>query len=610
MLPAVTLTAVILTGTGPKRYQCIFATESHPARTSKPDALPIWRAMERRRIPDRAVSRQRRQTTSCNPGRRNHAAVSTPLPGAHGPRILPSGLAAIPVALRIRVLVAMLLLPGLAARAQENRLLPASDWAYDYIVRLQQRGHLLELNPTAVPYRHGDVWAALEQVDRSSLAAPERHWVRLLERAVAPEEGTAVGYTFEAAARLVNSDRLDLVRPLGDSLRFFWYGTPATVYLDTESFVAEFGLRQDRYYDDDPDGLDTALRLLARSDHTYVGYHSRLVSVYGGRWNQHWGVPGEEGTLLSDNPRSQDQLAFRLGKGRLAIRAVLGELDSITSQGDFTGRAGDDTVRVETRRRYLAAHRWDYRPSRRLLISFMESVLYSGANAGLSLKYLTPVHPFAFVVDNSPKNEENNGFVAGLLWAQLGRLTVHGQLTVDDIRLQRGTGNESVTFGFTGSMAYALRMVDLKATLTAITARTYNAPQPEGKYLYLKRGLATQFSDYVAGSAGVDIYLDHVLPGLRLAPRMDVLWQGARDIRQPFPSNDAVLDNILDGTVQRTVRGSLRVAYQPVAWWWLRMDGGVNSIRNADNVRSAEYSRFVGLVSSGLRLKIDYPVRL
>lgn len=561
--------------------------------------------MERPRRQDSRIPRQDLQRLS-----RISATQSGRLCTGLAPASLRRGFAAHSIALRAHVLVGTLLISCLAAHAQENRLLPASDWAYDYIVRLQQRGHLLDLNPTSLPYRHGDIWAALQQINRDGLSAPERHWVNLLEKAIVPEEGTAVGYTFEAAARLINSDRLDVVRPLGDSLRFFWHGTPATVYLDTRNLVAEFGLRQDRYYDDDPDGLDTALRLLARSDHTYVGYHSRLVSVYAGRWNHHWGVPGEEATLLSDNPRSQDQLAIRLGKGRLTVRAVLGELDSITSRGDFTGRAGDDTVRVDTRRRYLAAHRWDYRPSRRLLISFMESVLYSGANAGLSLKYFNPVHPFAFVVDNTPKNEENNGFVAGLLWAQLGRLTVHGQLTVDDIRLQRGTGNESVTFGFAGSLAYALQSMDLKATLAAVAARAYNAPQPEGKYLYLKRGLATQFSDYVAGSAGADIYLDRVMPGLRLAPRVNVLWQGARDIRQPFPSNDAVLDNILDGTVLHTIRGSLQVAYQPVAWWWLRMDGGFNATRNAGNVRSARSSRFVGLLSTGLRLKLDYPVRL
>ena len=94
----------------------------------------------------------------------------------------------------------------------------------------------------------------------------------------------------------------------------------------------------------------------------------------------------------------------------------------------------DDSVRVGNKRRYLAAHRWDWRPSRNFMLSAMESVLYSGSNAGLSLKYLNPLHPFTFVVDNRPKNEENNGFVTGLLWAQFKRLTVHAQMMVDDFK--------------------------------------------------------------------------------------------------------------------------------------------------------------------------------
>ena len=512
--------------------------------------------------------------------------------------------------IRVLHLATLLLLPCMAARSQENRLLPTNDWSYDYIVRLQQRGHLLELNPTSVPYHLGDVWAALARVDREELGSTELHWLELLEDTLAPQEGTAAGYRFEAGARVINSDRLDVVRPLGDSLRFYWFGTPAAVYLDTEKLVVEVGLRQDRYYQDDPDGLDTALRLLVRSDHTYVGYRGRLLSVYGGRWSQHWSVPGESATLLSDNARSQDQISVRLGGGRISVTAVLSELDSITDQGHFTGRVGDDSVLVGSRRRYLAAHRWDYRPSRRLLISFMESVLYSGANAGISLKYLNPVHPFVFVVDNTPKNAENNGFMAGLVWTQLGRLTLHGQLAVDDIRLQRGTGNESITFSLASSLAYALPSADVKATLVAVTARAYNAPQPEGKYLYLKRGLGTQFSDYIAGSISADLYLDRLAAGLRLTPRLDVLLQGERDIRQVFPANDARLDNILDGTVARTIRGSLQLVFQPVSWWWLRLDGGVNMTNNADHVPSARTSRFVGLAEAGLRLTLDFPVRL
>ncbi|MCH8960099.1 MAG: hypothetical protein IH820_01895 [Bacteroidetes bacterium] len=53
-----------------------------------------------------------------------------------------------------RCLLVPLLLLSLAVEtlAQQNRLLPTDDWAYATITRLQRRGHLLDLNPTASPY--------------------------------------------------------------------------------------------------------------------------------------------------------------------------------------------------------------------------------------------------------------------------------------------------------------------------------------------------------------------------------------------------------------------------------------------------------------------------
>ena len=508
------------------------------------------------------------------------------------------------------LLAACAVLPGLVAGAQENRLLPVQDWSYEYIIRLQRRGHLLDLNPTSIPYRVGDVRQSAARVNRETLTPPERHWLELLDRALGPGYEMAAGYAADAGTRIANSDRLDGLRPLGDTLRFFWHAAPMSAYLNVPRWVLDVTVRHDRYYNDDPDGLDTALRLMARSDHTYAGYHSDLFDIYAGRWSNHWGAPGEVATLLSDNARSQDQIAVRFGKRKLTIRAILSELDSSSDAGVYHGRVGDDSVRTGNHRRYLAAHRWDYRPSPRLLISLMESVLYSGANAGLSLKYLNPLHPFVFLVDNTPKNAENNGFVAGLLWAQMGKVTMHGQLMVDDIRLQRGTGNESVTFALYGSLAYAAPMFDLHISSTAVAARAYNAPQPEGKYIYLRRGLATQFSDYVTASVSAEFYLDTVAKGLRIAPRVEVLHQGERDMRQKFPANDAILNNILDGTVERTVRTSIQLAYQPVSWWWIRANGGVNSVKNANHVKTSASTRFAGTLETGLRLRLDYAIRL
>ena len=518
------------------------------------------------------------------------------------------------VALCMIVLLAGFLGSRTPLLAQENRLLPTGDVAYDAIGYLQRRGHLLELNPTSLPYRYGEVWDALGRIDTMALGPAGRHRLALLRQTVRPVDtkgdAIAVGYAFEAGARVINSDRLDVLRPLGDEPHIYWYGVPVRVYADAGSMVAALGIRQDRYYDEDPDGLDTALRLMARSEDTYVGFHSPLISVYAGRWSQHWSVHREAGVLLSDNARSQDQVSLRFGGRRLSVQSTLSELDSITDDGRFTGRVGDDTVRVGSRRRFLAAHRLDFRPSRSVVLSIMESVVYSGSNAGVSLKYLNPLHPALVVVDNSPKNDENNATVAAVLWAQIRRLTVHGQLLVDDLNVQRGKGNETITYSFAGSLVYALSSVDLGITIEAVTARAYNAPQPEGKYVYLRRGLGTQFSDYVHVAAFADLYLDHMIPGLLLRPRLDWLFQGERDIRDRFPENEEVLDNILDGVVARTMRPAVQLVYQPSPRWWVRLNGGVNVTRNEGHVTGHETSRFVGLVEVGLRLRLDRAFRL
>ena len=503
------------------------------------------------------------------------------------------------------LLACSMLLSANTLLAQDNRLIPVGDYTYDYIVRLQRRGHLLELNPTAVPYRRGSILDALAKVDALRLGVSEAHWVKLLNRALKParknEDDAEIGYKFEAAARTINSDRVDMMRPHGDAVNFYWYGTWASAYMDTGPVVGEMNLYHNRFYENDPDGFDTALRLWARSEHSYVGLHSKKASVYAGRWDVHWSVPGESAVAVSSNARSRDQLLLRIGGPRLSVTGLLSELDSAT--GDyFTGRAADDTVRTMSTRRFFAAHRWDWRPSKKFMISFMESAIYSGIGSGVSLKYLNPLHPFTFVVDNVPKNDENNGFLGGLMWAQFRRLTLHGQLYIDDIKLQPSKGPETITYVSTGSAAYALPQADLTFSYEAVTSRAYNAPQAPGRYVYLNRGLATQFSDYVQTSLAAEVFLDHWTPGLRAGARATALWQGERDIRQPFPGLDERPRNILDGNVQRTVRGAVVAAWQPRHWFWVSLDLGVNSTVQDD---AAQTTRFVGVVHAGFRLTLD-----
>lgn len=517
----------------------------------------------------------------------------------------------VPLPSRWRAVLLLLFLAALApvvAHAQQHRLLQTDHPAYVYIQRLQRGGHLLALHPTALPYTEGDVRSAVAALPDDALSPSEQRWAEMLERLLGPpqpEERALAGARLEGGMQLFNAARPDAMRPLADTLTA-WSNASLQGYLEHGPWIAQVGLRHDLAYRYHPDALDAARRLVARSTGAYLGFDARFASVYLGRYRHQWGAIDQPAVLLSDNAFAFDHLFLRLGGDRLALRSIAGELDNLSPSGRFTGEG----YRTGSTRRYLTAHRIDWRPSRRLALTFMESVVYSAHNAGLSLKYASPVHTLAFVVANPPRNEEDNGFLAGMLWFYAGGLTLHGQLLIDDFDVINGV--EPASAAFTGTATYRLprRAIDLSLGTTVVTARAYNAFQPDGKYVYMRQGLALAHNDFVRVTAQADAYLDAWLPGLALAPRLDVLWQGETHLLDPFPpSNDAV-GTILHGIVERTVRPAVSLFYQPAPWIWLKTEAGWNVTRDARHVDGATTSRFVGLLQFGFRLRLDRPVRL
>lgn len=521
------------------------------------------------------------------------------------------------------LLVLCVLAAAQPAEAQDHAFVPVGDWTYTYVERLQRRGHLLELNPTALPYTRSAVRNALEDIDRRRLSTLEKKWVDLLHsefgsrsrKRRSDRQGTTAGVAFDAGIRTINSHRLDILRPAAaaaePSLQAGSFNLFPNAgirgYFERGRAIAHAGVRFDVYYRDDPDGLDAANRLITRNDESYVGYDGRFASLYLGRIGRHWSAPSEYALMLSDNAVSMDQLAFRIGGGRLSWQGFLGELDSATPDGRFTGAAGADSVGGSIRR-YLAVHRVDWRPSRHLGLSLMEASLYSGPNAGPSIKYLNPLLIHLFSVDGRPKNDENNGLVAGLLWAQFNRWTLSGQLMLDDFDLLGETG-EPASIALTGSVVFAgFPKVDIGLSATAVTARAYNTHQPEGRYIHLNRGLATPFNDFVHVSAYVPVFLDEVFRGLTVTPKFDVLSQGERDFREEYPDGD--VDAILTGTAEQTLRPGLEIALQRTRTWWLRIDLGPNIVSNAGHQRGLDWFRWSLFAEFGARIRLDRRLRL
>ena len=515
----------------------------------------------------------------------------------------------------IPVLLAWLLLAATPA-AQPARTIPLGDPVYDAIERLQRRGHLLALHPTALPYTEAEVSAAVAALDTVTLAPRPAEWLRLVRRRLpvaVPEAGRlAVRADIGAAPHASTSARMDALRPAPDSLRppsfrvgggGVWTQADAHVTLGAGPVVAQLGIVHSLYANDDPDGLDVVNRAMMRNEEGYVAYRGALVDVALGRIGTHWGRARRDALTLSDNPRAFDALHLRLGTPRIAVRSLLGQLDSARPDGSFRDEIGqrpgdrpNDEVRVD---RFVAAHRFDWRPSRAVALTFLESALYSGPNADPSLAYLLPTQAFSLLVDNTPKNTENNGAVGGMLWAYWRDWTVAGQLFLDDFDFV--SLREPPAFAATGSVTRAdlAPGLDLEAGMTAVTARAYNAPQPEGTYVYARRGLGTEFNDYVHLQLRADWF---AAPGLTLSPQIQALWQGEQSPDSPYPANDEARA-ILSGAVTRTLRVGLGATYLPDPRWWARADLGANASGDAT-------SRGVhGTVTVGVRLGVAGTVR-
>ncbi len=491
-----------------------------------------------------------------------------------------------------------------SAHAQQYSARPieVGDWRYTLIQRLQEAGLLQKLHPTRLPYTHAGVARALDALDGRDIL-PERRRVADELRSslqIAPERGKnlVLHGQLEVGARAANSDRLDALRPIRDEA-FAYQNASAKLSADFGKLFAQAGARHDRYYDSDPDGLDAANRLMSRSESNYLGYQGKFIRALIGRVSNHWSSVSGQGLFVSGNPLSFDHALVTLGTARISMTALMGELDSITEDGRFTGAAGADSV-AGNRKRFLFSHRLDFRPNEQWSITILESVVFSGQNAGPSLKYLNPLHVHGIELDNKPKNEENNGLVGLMIWHRRTSASFLGELMLDDFDFL-GEGNEKPSIAAHASLTSTLGPGTLRLGSTIVTARAYNSHQQEGSYLYLLRGIGTQFSDYVHGRLAFSYYADHVLPNLSIEPGIDYLAQGEADFRQLLPDRDSNVGTILTGTVERTLRASTKLSVSNDRFNVL-LDVGINSVDNHGHAVGISKTRFVGTVSMSLRL--------
>jgi len=397
--------------------------------------------------------------------------------------------------------------------------------------------------------------------------------------------------------RFATQDRRDLTR-YQDLDELSWQPMMLTrTWIQAGSWTASLGLRLDRYYEYDPDGLDAAHRWYSRAEDAYIARNGEWVDFFFGRMGRHWGAIDAPGLQLSQNPRPMDHFSLRLGGERLFVESVLAELDSFTGDGRATGTAGADSVRSGSIRRMLATHRLSFAATSQWTVGLSHTTLYSGPNAGFSLKFANPFNVALYEIDNRPKNDENNGMVGAFVAYRGEHTMAHGELILDDVDVLNGNEPASIAGQLKIRRAHVLQGMHAGVSAVVVTARTYNSEQTTGQLSFLGRGIGTQQSDF----AHVRAYADWVrFPGWILRGGVDVLRQGEADFRGPLPDLDE--KTLFTGTPETTVRPFVIIHGMTASGLDVSAEAGWNSTSDAGHVAGASDSNLTASLTLSYRL--------
>ncbi|MFV1884750.1 MAG: hypothetical protein ACMZ7B_09700 [Balneola sp.] len=494
--------------------------------------------------------------------------------------------------------------------AQQNQLISIHRDVYSYIKKMQQRGKMLSLNPTSQPYTQREVSDALKELDGTNLSELETFWkeqieseIKVQEKKTENDKGIYASIRIDGDVRLKNYRRPEAYRPLNDKL-FFPTKAQGEAYFEHGIFGGQLGSAHIPYYSTDLDGIRPQGTLSIRNEFYYFGIQHGLFKVYVGRFANNWGLHGEGSAILSDNPAPYDQFNFSFGNSRASVQSILGELDNLAPNGEFRmGKIYDGT------RRFITTQRFNWRPSLNTQVVLFFSAIYAGENANTSLKYLNPFNILFSDRTNYPENEDTNMLFGGSLWGNFGRFNLHGQLIIDDFHSR--DNNERMTGSLIGGMRLneLFRNTDVGLNAEIISYQSYNvSTTTETRYVYAKRGLATQFNDYIYVTTFSEIYAQKLATGLIIEPRISLLFQGEQTINQPFYGNnpDGSLPNlVLTGTVETTLRNSIRIFYNPSRKFWIDSELGYNIYNNMENVEGATGNDLTFQVGFGFPIFFD-----
>ncbi len=486
-------------------------------------------------------------------------------------------------------LTALVFLSATSLGAQASPYISLDDPALPLLEHLIALGDVDDPSPFVRPFRRADAVRVLD----SALARGEARDPQLLTELSRQWTDDPSDQRWEAAGRAglqaYTHARRDPLHPAGPGA-----GKPFTelglkaVFGDVV-LASRPALEPSIIKDPDWPGRKD-LEVAGRHREGYLSAQFKFVRLYYGEMDQNWGPVGLPGIGLSDYGYPHPRFAFEVGNDRLRLSAQASTL-------------ADTDTSASVVHRYFFAHRLDLRLSRRFSLGLWETVVLSGPSRSFDARYRNPVTLLLLANEYGIGDRGNLLLGLDVAWRVSRRITLSGQLGLDDFQYQNTSGPTRVpnryafTLMGTGPLA---GQVAWRAAYTQASSLALLAGDPFESFVDQGVGLGRSFVD------NDQITLTVTAPVARrwlVTPELTLLRQGEGRITDAFPQGTARGDTptLFIGTVERTWRIAVGVSGRqgPLQ---IRGSGGLHYIQNRFHVSGDDRTRFEGRIEATLGL--------
>lgn len=309
-----------------------------------------------------------------------------------------------------------------------------------------------------------------------------------------------------------------------------------------------------------------------------------------GRDYVYWGTSPEKSVSISDNSPPFELVRFTAKIGTLKATAFTSQLNSTWY---------DDGTTRYLAKRFLSAHRLDYRFSNWLEIGISEMVLYGGDVQTLQWEYVNPFIPY-YAVQYNAKKDDNIVLSFDASVRPIDGLRLYAEWLADDFQYQSDSNDPHAVAWITGFDWYPLfleRQLGIHSAYLRINRWTYTHLEPDNQF--------THFGAIIGHPIGTDADMFscslsyQATPSALIETRFSHQRNGEANVTDRFYGEDFESIPFPSGTVERLSEIRVGWQYRPIGGFNGSINYAWRHIQNRDNTEgdSEQEHRIVFLLA-------------